>query len=557
MRLIHGLHLNNIRGDIYGGLTAAVVALPLALAFGVASGAGAIAGLYGAIFVGLFAALFGGTPAQVSGPTGPMTVVMAAVFIQFTGQPAIAFTVVIMGGALQILFGALRLGRYVTYVPFSVISGFMSGIGVIIIILQLAPLLGHPSSREGVLAAIALLPEAASSMNADALIVGILALGVSVLMPGRLRRLLPSPLMALVAGTLTALFFLPGAPVIGEIPRGLPEPVMPTFSLGLVPQMIGSALVLAVLGSIDSLLTSLIADNVTRTTHRSDRELVGQGIGNIVAGLMGGIPGAGATMRTVINVRAGGRTPLSGALHAIVLLALVLGLAPLAESIPLAVLAGILLKVGWDIVDWGYMKRLHAVPRAKAVVMLTVLALTVFVDLMTAVAVGIIMASLISAQQLSAHQLSQLNLIDSDDAMAPLDGEERMAFRRSNGALLLLHLSGPFSFCSARDMVRRLGTIGENYRAVVFDLSDVPMIDTSIAMAIEEVIQRTLDNGQETYIAGVGSDAVLQLERLKILDCLPPENRLATRHDAILAAARALGTGSGLSTPGAPTVSPT
>ena len=495
MTLVHGLHFKNVRGDIYGGLTAAVVALPLALAFGVASGAGPIAGLYGAIFVGLFAALFGGTPAQVSGPTGPMTVVMAAIFVEYAGQPALAFTVVAMGGALQILFGYLRLGRYVTYVPFSVISGFMSGIGVIIIILQLAPLLGHLGSQEGVLAAIFSLPRAAISPNIAAIAVGGIALGISIFMPVQFRRILPPALAALVLGTLVAVLLLPTVPVIGDIPRGLPIPILPEATLALFPGMIGSAIVLAVLGSIDSLLTSLIADNVTRGAHDSDRELVGQGIGNIVAGLMGGIAGAGATMRTVVNVRAGGRTPISRALHAVVLLALVLGLAPLAESIPLAVLAGILLKVGWDIIDWEFFRRLNAIPRSKAVVMLTVLSMTVFVDLMTAVAVGIIMASLVSAKQLSAHQLSQLNLIDSEDEMAPLDEEERTALRSTDGAVLLLHLSGPFSFCSARDMVRRLGTIGDSYRAVIFDLTDVPMIDTSIAMAIEEVIRRTLENG--------------------------------------------------------------
>jgi len=540
MTLVHGLHFKNVRGDIYGGLTAAVVALPLALAFGVASGAGPIAGLYGAIFVGLFAALFGGTPAQVSGPTGPMTVVMAAIFVEYASQPTLAFTVVAMGGALQILCGYLRLGRYVTYVPFSVISGFMSGIGVIIIILQLAPLLGHPGSQEGVLAAIFSLPRAAISPNIAAIAVGGIALGISIFMPVQFRRILPPALAALVLGTLVAVLLLPTVPVIGDIPRGLPTPILPEATLALFPGMIVSAVVLAVLGSIDSLLTSLIADNVTRGTHDSDRELVGQGIGNIVAGLMGGIAGAGATMRTVVNVRAGGRTPISGALHAVVLLALVLGLAPLAESIPLAVLAGILLKVGWDIIDWEFLRRLNAIPRSKAVVMLTVLSMTVFVDLMTAVAVGIIMASLVSAKQLSAHQLSQLNLIDSEDKMAPLDEEERTALRGTDGAVLLLHFSGPFSFCSARDLVRRLGTIGDSYRAVVFDLTDVPMIDTSIAMAIEELIRRTLENGQATFVSGVGGEAVTQLERLKILDQLPSGHRHTTRRDAILAAAEAL-----------------
>lgn len=362
MHLIHGLHFDNIRGDIYGGLTAAVVALPLALAFGVASGAGPIAGLYGAIFVGLFAALFGGTPAQVSGPTGPMTVVMAGVVTQFGHAPAMAFTVVMLAGLLQILFGVLKLGRYINLMPFPVISGFMSGIGVIIIILQLGPLVGHASPGGGILIALADVPRAYASPVVAAAAVGALALFIVFVWPSRLGRIVPSPLVALVIGTLVAVFVLPGAPVLGEIPTGLPRPILPLFDLASVPLMLRAALILAVLGTIDSLLTSLVADNVTQTHHDSDRELIGQGIGNAVAGLFGAIPGAGATMRTVVNVRAGGRTPISGALHALVLLAMVLGLGGFAERIPHAVLAGILIKVGLDIIDWGYLQRIRRAP---------------------------------------------------------------------------------------------------------------------------------------------------------------------------------------------------
>ena len=364
MRLIHGLHFDNIRGDIYGGLTAAVVALPLALAFGVASGAGPIAGLYGAIFVGLFAALFSGTPAQVSGPTGPMTVVMAGVFTQFGHEPAMAFTVVMLAGLLQILFGVLKLGRYINLMPFPVISGFMSGIGVIIIILQLAPLVGHTAPVGGILIALVHVPQAYSSPAIEATAIGLLALFIVFAWPARLGRIVPPPLVALVIGTLAAMFALPGAPVLGEIPTGLPQPILPLFDLASVPLMLRAALILAVLGTIDSLLTSLVADNVTQSHHKSNRELIGQGIGNAIAGVFGAIPGAGATMRTVVSVRAGGRTPISGALHALVLLAIVLGLGGFAERIPHAVLAGILIKVGLDIIDWGYLQRVRRAPGA-------------------------------------------------------------------------------------------------------------------------------------------------------------------------------------------------
>ena len=359
------------RGDFFGGVTAAVVALPLALAFGVASGAGAAAGLYGAIAVGFFAALFGGTPSQVSGPTGPMTVVMAVILTETIALDpdqglAIAFTVVSMAGILQIIAGQLRLGRYFVMVPFPVVSGFMTGIGVIIISLQMAPLLGV-ASQSNPLEALAALPEAFRSLSIPAFILGGSTLAALFLWPKRFQ-VLPPPLMALIG--LSALSLgadFSEVPRIGEIPRGLPSIIWPQISLEYFPQMLGSACLLAALGAIDSLLTSLVADNLTRTQHDSDRELRGQGLGNIVAGLIGGLPGAGATMRTLVNIRLGGRTRVSGMLHSVVLATLMLGAAPLGEQIPLAVLAGILLKVGLDIIDWRFLRRLHKTPRFQLV----------------------------------------------------------------------------------------------------------------------------------------------------------------------------------------------
>ena len=376
MNYINGLHFNNIRGDIYGGLTAAVVALPLAMAMGVASGVGPIAGMYGAIFVGFFAALFGGTPAQVSGPTGPMTVVMAAIFLQYTGMfpddpaqgAALAFTVVMLGGLFQIGFGVLRLGKYIELVPHPVVSGFMTGIGVIIILLQFGPLLGHATDSKPLVAAQSI-PNYISTFDFNSLLLGLITLavvyGVPKFLP-KVNKLAPSPLVALLIGTAAYLLFLPAGstPVIGNIPTGFPEFRYPTIEPDLMLKMITSGLTLAGLGAIDSLLTSLVADNVTRTQHKSNRELIGQGIGNTIAGMFGGLPGAGATMRTVVNVKAGGRTPISGALHAVILLAIVLGAGSLASDIPKAVLAGILIKVGTDIIDWDYLKRLKSAPKA-------------------------------------------------------------------------------------------------------------------------------------------------------------------------------------------------
>jgi SulP family sulfate permease len=537
-----GIRSDNLRGDLYGGVTAAVVALPLALAFGVASGVGPIAGLWGAILVGFFAALFGGTPSQVSGPTGPVTLVMAVIITDYAHDLRLAFTVVMLAGAIQILFGVLKLGRYIAYVPFSVVSGFMSGIGLIIIIIQLAPMIGFDTSKDGVVTALADFPDLVTDPVFHALALGLLALAISVFLPHRFRAYAPPALVALIMGTLAALFLLDGAPVLGDIPIGLPEAQIPKITSGELGGMLGSALILAILGSIDSLLTSLVADNVTRTHHNSDRELVGQGIGNMFAGFFGAIPGAGATMRTITNVRAGGRTSISGVLHALVLLALVMGLGPLAEDIPSAVLAGILLKVGWDIIDWGYLRRVRRAPRDETLVMLTVLVLTVFVDLITAVGVGVIMASLIAARKLSWQQLAQLRLYpqQDDEAVSDTGGADHALTRAeqdllesANGDVLLLHLNGPFTYGSAKGMVQLLTGTGDGYKSVVFDFSEVPLIDGSIAMAVEELLHQAREAGQTVIVSGLGGPAVDMLERMGVLESIPSEHQVNNRTEAL------------------------
>jgi len=536
MKLVHGLRFDNLRGDLYGGVTAAVVALPLALAFGVASGAGPVAGLYGAIFVGFFAALFGGTPSQVSGPTGPMTVVMAGVITQYGHDPAMAFTVVMLAGAFQILFGVLKLGRYVSLVPFPVISGFMSGIGCIIIILQLAPLIGQATPEGGPLAALAGLPDQLRAPQADATIVGLVSLAIVYLTPARLNHIVPAPLIALLVGSALVFFVLSGAPVLGEIPTGLPEPNLPTFTLEAVPGIIQSALVLALLGSIDSLLTSLIADNITQTQHDSDRELVGQGIGNLIAGAFGGIPGAGATMRTVINVRTGGRTPISGALHALVLLAIVLGLGGLAEHIPHAVLAGILIKVGIDIIDWPYLRRIREAPRAGVFFMLVVLLLTVLVDLITAVAVGIVLASLLFVKRMSDLQLANIKAITGESDEPSLSAAEKAALAAGGGRVILYHLSGPFSFGAAKGMARRLAA-SDDYDTLVLDLGEVTFLDSSASLGLEDAIKQAQGHDKEVFLVGIRPEVAKTLARLGVLSLLPEAQRHVSRLDALKQAA--------------------
>lgn len=536
LNIINGLRFDNIKGDVYGGLTAAVVALPLALAFGVASGAGPLAGLYGAIFVGLFAALFGGTPAQVSGPTGPMTVVMAAVITQYAHFPALAFTVVMMGGAIQIIFGLARLGRYIRLVPYPVVSGFMSGIGCIIIILEIAPLLGLQSPGGGVLSALNDLPYMVTHLNADALMIGVIALATVIFLPARINRFLPAPLVALILGSVLTLTVLESAPIIGSIPTGLPHPAMPVFEWPLLTDMLKSAMVLALLGSIDSLLTSLVADNITRSRHDSNRELIGQGIGNMVAGLFSGLPGAGATMRTVINVRTGGQTPISGALHALTLLMIVLGLGRYAAHIPHAVLAGILIKVGADIIDWDYLKRIRHAPRKGVVVMLVVLVLTVFVDLIMAVGVGVVLASLLFVKQYADLQEAELRAARNRRSNMTLSSDESALLDSLGDAVLLFRLRGPLSFGAAKDMVdHMLSDI--SCQVLILDLSEAQYIDSSAAFAIEEVVERAQALERDVMLVGMSSRIAKTLNRLGVLRLLGRDRRFYKRMSALKMAA--------------------
>ena len=503
--LVNNLSLRHWRGDLFGGVTAAIVALPLALAFGVASGAGAIAGLYGAIFTGFLAALLGGTPTQVTGPTGPMTVVMTTVIASLLARHpdtglAMAFTVVMLGGMLQILLGLMRLGQYITLLPYTVISGFMSGIGVIIVLLQLPPLLGHASGG-GVVGILQDLPGFVSQTNWVALGLGLLTLGIVFSVPPRLNRMLPAPLVALVTVTVLSVVVFGEAelPRIGDIPSGFPTLRLPTFSLRDLGEMLRYGIMLAVLGAIDSLLTSLVADSLSHSQHDSDKELIGQGIGNVVSGLFGGLPGAGATMRTVVNVQAGGRTSLSGIIHALVLLLVVFWAGPLTAQIPNAVLAGILLKVGFDILDWGFIKRAPRISMRGTGIMYLVLFLTVFIDLITAVLVGAFVANVLTIKRLTDVQSDRIKAITEDSEDSDLTAAEKSILGRSRGDILLFQLGGPMSFGAAKSITRRLSHIRE-YQALVLDLSEVPTIGVTSALAIESIVQDAVNRDRTVWI---------------------------------------------------------
>ena len=528
MQLVNGLHYKNIKGDFFGGITAAVVALPLALAFGVSSGAGAIAGLYGAIIVGFFAALFGGTPSQISGPTGPMTVVVATVFSSLVaGNPdniALAFTTIFLGGLFQILFGVMRLGKYITLMPYTVISGFMSGIGLIIILLQIGPLLGQPASAN-VVESVSQFPNFIQNANPAAFGLGLLTLAIVFFTPKVITRIIPSPLLALIVATVVAVYLLPdrGLLIIGDIPSGLPTLHLPAFQASQLRNMFGYGLMLAVLGSIDSLLTSLVADNITHTQHDSDRELIGQGIGNMISGLCWGLPGAGATMRTVINVKTGGKTPLSGMIHALVLLTVLLKAGELTESIPQAVLAGILIKVGIDIIDWSFLTRAHQISIKATGLMYLVMFLTVFVDLITAVAVGVFFANLLTVKKLSDLQSTKVKVITNPDDDNDLNMVEKHLLKRAKGKILLFSLGGPMSFGAAKTISQRMGIV-RRYEVLILDLSEVPMIGVTASLAIENIIKDARKQNKEVFLVGATGVVRKRLEKMKLLKLLPPDH---------------------------------
>lgn len=477
------------KGDFFGGLTAGIVALPLALAFGVASGAGAAAGLYGAFALGLFAALLGGTPTQVSGPTGPMTVIFATAIVAFPGNTSAIFAVVFIAGAVQIIFGCLKVGSVVRYIPYPVISGFMSGIGVIIILLQLHPLLGAPSVSAP-LESIMKLPAVLAYTDLYSLGLGCITMIIVFFTPPKVTRTVPSPLLALVVGSLlVALFDIPVAK-IGEIPAGLPSLILPLFSIELLPQVITMALALAVLGSIDSLLTSVVADSITKTKHNSNKELVGQGLGNIAASLIGGLPGAGATMRTVVNIKAGGTTRVSGIIHALLLVAILLGLGPYAALIPLPVLAGILMKVGFDILDYRLLKIVRRIPRQDFAVMLAVFLITVFVDLIVAVGVGITLSSLMLTYRISRQ--AQINVQGVVPHQAWQNDLERSLEEETKHGIRAVSINGPFFFGTTGKMQEHISKL-IGTKVVIINCLDVPFIDLSGYFALAEMISRLND----------------------------------------------------------------
>ena len=545
--MLNRIHANNLRGDAFGGLTAAVVALPMALAFGVAATGDPAPGLWGAVIIGLVASLFGGTPTLISEPTGPMTVVFSSVILSLTATApdketamAMAFTVVILAGIFQILFGVFRLGRYVTQMPYTVISGFMSGIGAILVILQLPAFFGQKASG-GVIGTLTSLPSLVAGIQPMELALALITVAILWFTPSGIKKFCPPQLLALVLGTLLSvtLFQDAGLKTIPAFNAELPTLQMPNFSGGQMRLMFVDAAVLGMLGCIDALLTSVVADSLTRTEHDSNKELVGQGLANIASGLFGGLPGAGATMGTVVNIQAGGRSALSGLVRALILMVVVLAAAPLASMIPLAVLAGIALKVGIDIIDWDFLQRAHHLSVKAAVITYGVIALTVLVDLITAVGIGVFVANVLTIDRMSALQSRKVKTISTADDDVELSSDEQQLLDQASGKVLLFQLAGPMIFGVAKAIAREHNAIG-NCQVVVFDLSEVSHMGVTAAIALENAVKEAIEAGRDVFLVGATGSTRKRLEKMKLLERLPQQNIGSDRLTALRLAVEGL-----------------
>jgi SulP family sulfate permease len=585
----------NIKGDLLGGLTAGIVALPLALAFGVSSGLGPSAGLYGAIFLSFFTALFGGTPTQISGPTAPMTAVSMLVIAGIIGandgsiEKALPFilAVFLLSGLFQIALGFMGVGEYIKYIPYPVVSGFMTAIGVIILITQCLPILGYdikndqqyveqfkPLAEEhilekilineseegllvledfeetirragkinektiyvealslaknnssGVLGTIKTLPRALGKIN---WIEVILALSTIVIIYGfkKITTSIPSTLVALFLVSSVAIIFDINYRPIQQIPRGFPLiqwNIFTEFKIIQILPYIMTALTLALLGAIDSLLTSVVADNLTKTRHHPNKELIGQGIGNSIAAIFGGLPGAGATIRTVVNIQAGGKTKISGMVTAVVLLLILLALSPLASQIPSAVLAGILVTVGIGVMDYKGLKTLSKIPKSEVIVMVVVLLLSVFWNLVYAVGIGLVLAALFFMKKMG--DISSKNARISSVSKEKAWQDEKKLSDSFLKTVFIKHLNGPLFFGFTSEFINISKQIPKTASIVIIRMSRVPYIDQSGLFALEDVLMELNQKQIFTLIVGVQSQPKYLMKSIGILGRLIPEEQ--------------------------------
>jgi len=551
------MKLNNLKGDLFGGITAGIVALPLALAFGIqafggindpaASSLGAIAGLVGAMFLGFFASLFGGTPSQISGPTGPMTVITASLISGAWTASSGNFSAVLLSmsmagilcGLFQILFGVLKIGRYIRYIPYPVLSGFMSGIGAIIILQQIYPLIGHKSPVL-VIDMLTKFPETImSGVSFQAIILGLGTILIIKFFP-LITKKIPSTLVALIVMTVISLFMdLDEKLIIGSIPAGLPVPFFAKEGLDLSAinwwtLMKGAAIpgiTLACLGSIDTLLTSVVADNITKTKHNSNKELIGQGIGNAMSGMFCGISGAGATMRTVVNVNSGGRGKLSGMVHSMLLLAVLLGLGSLVRFVPLSVLAGILIMVGVSILDMRGIKDILKMPKSDSVVGLTVFFVTVLVDLLTAVGIGMVMACVLFMKRMGDITEGAYDSVEYSEATySDKHWEDDPKFSLEHG-VVIKHLEGPLFFGSIQGFKDMMMKVPAGTKIVIIRMKKVSFMDQSGLYAMESAVQDLQKMGITVMMTMVQEQPMSMMTSIQMIPTVLPNKYIFSSID--------------------------
>ena len=525
-----------IKGDVFGGLTAGIVTLPLALAFGLQSGLGAVSGLYCAIILGAIAITFGGTRTLISTPTGPMTVVAALTISQaiaFAGDLEKAMGTIIgiflLAGLVQMAFGLLKFGGNVKYIPYPVLSGFMTGIGIILILFEIYPLAGldSPSTIYNVIVG---LPSAIGEMNIAALGLGGLTLAILFLAP-KITTVVPPTLIALLVGTSVAIASGISVPLIGEISQGLP-----TFHLTTVSQMdfseswfvISAAFTLGALGCIDTLLTSVILDKLTETKHDSDRELLGQGAGNMASALFGGLPGAGTTMSSIVNVKSGGRTRVAGVISSLFLIAVLMGLGSYVQYVPIPVLAAILVTVGLDIIDYKGLREVLTVDRAEGVILILVLVVTVFVDLITAVGMGMTFSVFLFMKKMGSIGEEKIALFPLKllKIRKPCDLQEEFILPQETlDQVYIKTFSGPVFFGFSQFLIDSLKQL-PSVKILIFEMNRVPYLDQSAAHALEQGFEYMQKRGIRVLLANTNSQPLSMLRAVDLVPRVIPENHI-------------------------------
>ena len=524
--------LDRFKGDLFGGLTVAVVVLPLSIAFGVASGLGPNAGLYGAIAVGFFAAVFGGTSTQISAPTASMVVATAVIVASHAQNIFEVFLIVSMAGILQILLGLTGVGRYIQYTPRIVVSGFMSGIGVIIIAIQLLPLFGMSSVSGGALGNLRQLFDSVHSINFDALTIGAIALVISIFWPRKFGRFIPAPLLAMMVGTLVSVLWLSDVPIVGHIFTGLPEIMLVSPSFSFLLHALEPALILALIGSVNSLLSSLVADTLTGTSHRPSRELIGQGIGNTISGLIGGLPGSGSVPGTVSNIRAGASTTVSGMSYPIMMTLILIGFIDWFEQIPLAALAGVLIKVGWDAIDIRIIRRMHLIQRTQLVILLLTFGITIFIDLLTAVVVGLIVSAMTHARIIERFELDSIVSAAILDSILFEDDETLTDIDPYSTRTGLICLNGIISIASKTKLVNSTTEDIKDHEIIIFDFSTTQFIEDDIALVIERLTEVAAHDNINIIMCGFSESIYKNMVALNVLNLVEGDHIVDNLEDA-------------------------